>query len=41
MTNGLDMMFRLNPDYEPVESAESEFDVISNNETEEVSEDNE
>ena len=40
-TNGLDMMFRLNPDYEPVESAESEFDVISNNETEEVSEDNE
>ena len=40
-SNGLEMMFKLNPDYIPIEGMESEFDIPDNNDNEEVSEENE
>ena len=39
-SNGLEMMFKLNPDYIPIEGMESEFDIPDNNDNEEVSEEN-
>ena len=40
-SNGLEMMFKLNPDYVPIEGMESEFDSSATNYNEEMSDEDE